>query len=47
MSVDCMSPLQVVSRIKNGEKIHLVDVRAPGNSMLSMRREPFSVLWIP
>ena len=25
-----MSPLQVVSRIKNGEKIHLVDVRAPG-----------------
>ena len=25
-----MSPLQVVTRIKNGEKIHLVDVRTPG-----------------
>jgi len=30
MSADRISPLQVVSRIKNGEKIHLVDVRAPG-----------------
>ena len=30
MSADRMSPLQVVSRIKNGEKIHLVDVRSPG-----------------
>jgi rhodanese-related sulfurtransferase len=30
MSADLMSPLRVVSRIKNGEKIHLVDVRSPG-----------------
>ena len=29
MSADRISPLQVVSRIKNGEKIHLVDVRSP------------------
>ena len=29
MSADCMSPLQVVTRIKNGEKVHLVDVRSP------------------
>ena len=29
MSADCMSPLQVVARIKNGEKVHLVDVRSP------------------
>ena len=30
MSADCMSPLQVVTRIKNGEKIPLVDVRSRG-----------------
>jgi len=30
MSADPMSPLQVVSRIKKGEEIHLVDVRSPG-----------------
>ena len=30
MSAGLMSPLQVVTRIKNGEKIHLVDVRSPG-----------------
>jgi rhodanese-related sulfurtransferase len=30
MTADLMSPLQVVTRIMNGEKIHLVDVRTPG-----------------
>ena len=29
MSPGLMSPLHVVTRIKNGEKIHLVDVRSP------------------
>ena len=29
MSADSMSPLQVVTRIKDGEKVHLVDVRSP------------------
>ena len=30
MSADRVSPMQVFSRIKNGEKIHLVDVRSSG-----------------
>ena len=30
MSADRVSPMQVFSRIKNGDKIHLVDVRSSG-----------------